>query len=159
MTNAERHKKILELLIKENSILVTALSSKLAVSSVTIRKDLTELEKQNKLYRSHGSAILVDPYINTRSINEKEHLCADEKRQIAKEAAALITKDDSIIIASGSTVKAFAKLIKPINKLTGVTASLQVAEIMAQHDCVDVLQLGGMLRHSSISVIGQYAQG
>ncbi len=158
MIKEERHKLIMELLTKENSVLVTTLSSRLAVSSVTIRKDLTELEKEKKLYRSHGSAILIDPYINTRPITEKEKLCADEKRMIGKIAASLITKDDSIIIASGSTVKAFSKIITPINKLTVITASLQIAEILAQNDGIDVIQLGGMLRHSSISVVGQYAE-
>ena len=43
----------------------------LNVTAVTIRKDLTELEKSDKLYRSHGKAVLVNPYINNRSVNVK----------------------------------------------------------------------------------------
>ena len=38
------------------SVLVTDLAAMLNVSLVTIRKDLTELEKASKLYRSHGTA-------------------------------------------------------------------------------------------------------
>ncbi len=48
--------------MKHESIQVSDLSSLLGVSTVTIRKDLTELEKQSKLYRSHGKAILINPY-------------------------------------------------------------------------------------------------
>ncbi|MEF9923180.1 MAG: DeoR/GlpR family DNA-binding transcription regulator [Muribaculaceae bacterium] len=158
MTKEERHSIILDMLITQNSILVNDLADKLDVSSVTIRKDLTELEKDKKLYRSHGSAILIDPYINNRTINEKEKLYSEEKRLIGKEAAALITKDDSILIASGTTVRALANAIQPHNKLTVITASLQIAEILSLNEDIDIIQLGGMLRHSSISVVGQYAE-
>jgi DeoR/GlpR family transcriptional regulator of sugar metabolism len=74
MTKEERFTTILNMLMQHDSIQVTDLSSLLNVSSVTIRKDLTELEKANKLYRSHGRAILIDPYINNRTVNEKEKL-------------------------------------------------------------------------------------
>ena len=106
MTKEERHQLILDTLMKHESIQVSDLSSLLGVSTVTIRKDLTELEKGSKLYRSHGKAILINPYINNRSINEKERLFREEKKEIGKYAASLITKDDSIIIASGTTVLA-----------------------------------------------------
>ena len=104
MTKEERHALIMDMLIQQNSILVTDLSERLQVSSVTIRKDLTELERAKKLYRSHGRAILINPYINNRNVNVKEKLCIDEKRIIGKVAASMITHDDSILIASGTTV-------------------------------------------------------
>ena len=65
MTKEERHNLILDYLMQHNSVLVSDLSAKLNVSSVTIRKDLTELEKEKKLYRNHGKAILINPYITT----------------------------------------------------------------------------------------------
>lgn len=159
MTKEERHELILETLIKHESVQVSDLSTLLEVSAVTIRKDLTELEKENKLYRSHGKAILINPYINNRSVNEKEKLASDEKNHIGKTAAAMITKDDSIIIASGTTVHALARNIRPIHKLTVISASLQVSEILANNEAIEIIQLGGTLRHSSNSVVGKYAEG
>lgn len=159
MTKEERHELILETLIKHESVQVSDLSTLLEVSAVTIRKDLTELEKENKLYRSHGKAILINPYINNRSVNEKEKLATDEKNHIGKTAAAMITKDDSIIIASGTTVHALARNIRPIHKLTVISASLQVSEILANNEAIEIIQLGGTLRHSSNSVVGKYAEG
>lgn len=158
MTKEERHQLILETLIKQESAQVSDLSALLEVSAVTIRKDLTELENENKLYRSHGKAILINPYINNRSVNEKEKLATEEKNAIGKAAAELITKDDSIIIASGTTVHALARNIKPIHKLTVVSASLQVSEILANNEAIEIIQLGGTLRHSSNSVVGKYAE-
>ena len=158
MTKEERHHLILDTLLKQESVQVSDLSTLLGVSAVTIRKDLTELENENKLYRSHGKAILINPYINNRSVNEKEMLATEEKNAIGRTAAALITKDDSIIIASGTTVHALARNIKPIHKLTVVSASLQVSEILANNEAIEIIQLGGTLRHSSNSVVGKYAE-
>lgn len=45
MTKEERHNLILETLMKHESIPVSNLSMLLDVSAVTIRKDLSELEK------------------------------------------------------------------------------------------------------------------
>ena len=153
----KRHEMIMEELIKRGSVLVSDLVKLLDVSAVTIRKDLTELEKSDKLYRSHGKAVLINPYINNRSVNEKEKLSTDEKHAIGREASRLITRNDSICIASGTTVHALARNIVPVHKLTVVTASLPVSNILSQHDNIDIVQLGGMLRHSSLSVVGEYA--
>ena len=158
MTKEERHSIILDLLLQNDSILVTDLAEKLNVSSVTIRKDLTELENAKKLYRNHGKAILIDPYIDNRNVSEKEKLCVEEKRLIGIKAASLITPKDSILIASGTTVHHLARNIHATDKLTVITASLEVASILSKDKNIDIIQLGGIMRHSSKSVVGKYAE-
>jgi DeoR/GlpR family transcriptional regulator of sugar metabolism len=158
MLKKKRQAAIIEALIKEESISVSDLAQLLGVSSVTIRKDLSELEQANKLYRSHGKAILINPFTFNRSVIEKEKMAPEQKDAIGREAAKLIDRDDSIIIASGTTVHALARNIKPIHRLTVVTASLQVSVILSQDECNDIIQLGGMVRHSSLSVVGQYSK-
>ena len=148
---------ILGELIKHGTVLVSDLVEKLEVSAVTVRKDLTELEKSDRLYRSHGRAVLVNPYINNRSVSEKEKIAPDQKHAIGREASRLIVRDDSIAIASGTTVHALARNIMPIHRLTVVSASLPVSNILSQHESIDIIQLGGMLRHSSLSVVGEYS--
>lgn len=95
----ERHNRILALLQQFGSISVAQLAERFKVSEVTIRKDLSYLEQQKKLYRTHGSAILISPYISDRHVNEKEKRNVAEKRAIGAFAASLIAQDDSIIIA------------------------------------------------------------
>ena len=158
MTKEERHSAIMDNLLKQGSIQVTELASNLDVSSVTIRKDLTDLEKEGKLYRSHGKAILINPFTNNRTVSEKEKLNMEEKRLIGMEATKLISPDDSIVLASGTTVHAMARSIHPASRLTVVTASLQVAETLAPIDSVELIQLGGIVRHTSLSVVGKYAE-
>ncbi|MCM1348610.1 MAG: DeoR/GlpR family DNA-binding transcription regulator [Firmicutes bacterium] len=158
MTKEERHQLILDTLMRHESIPVSSLSMLLDVSAVTIRKDLTELEAANKLYRSHGKAVLINPYINNRSISEKEKLQRSEKELIGREAARLITRDDSIIIASGTTLLAFARCIMPVHRLTVISASLAVSQLLGTNEQIDLVQLGGSIRHSSLSVVGKFAE-
>jgi len=158
MTKEERQSIILELLIQHNSILVTDLATHLNVSSVTIRKDLTDLEREKKLYRNHGKAILIDPYIDNRNVSEKEKLYVEEKRLIGMKAASLITPKDSILIASGTTMHALARSIVPADELTVIAASMEVSNILASEKNIYIIQLGGILRHSSLSVVGKYAE-
>ncbi len=154
----ERHQYILNVLQQQGSASVSDLASRMRVSEVTIRKDLSVLEQQKKLYRAHGSAILISPYISDRHVSEKEKHNVTEKRAIGIKAAESITANDSIIIASGTTMLYFAREIKPQSHLTVITASVQVTSILSQNDLVEVYQLGGFVRHSSVSVTGNFAE-
>lgn len=158
MTKEERHNLIIQTLLRQESASVGELSQLLQVSAVTIRKDLSELESMKKLYRSHGNAILIDPYINNRTISEKAKLASHEKSVIGYYAAGLVDRDDSIIIASGTTMLAFAHNIEPKHRLTVISASLKVSEVLGGQENIDVLQLGGTLRTSSLSVVGRSAE-
>lgn len=157
MTLVERHNTILEILKQRGSVLVSDLAEILKVSSVTIRKDLTMLEEKKMLYRTHGSAILINPYINDRNVSEKEKMNPEEKQAIAKVAAKSIIPDDSIIIASGTTMFFLAREIQPQEHLTVITSSINVTAILARHNNIDIVQLGGLVRNSSVSVVSEYA--
>ena len=132
----ERHRKIMALLHQQTSLSVSQLAHMLGVSEVTIRKDLTLLEQQQMLYRVHGSAILANPYIQERHVNDKEKLCS----------------------ASGTTTLAMAREIREVEELTAITTSLSVATTLAENDECTVIQLGGVLRNSSFSVVGPFAE-
>ena len=48
---------------------------------------------------------------------------------------------------------ALARSIVPADELTVITASMEVSNILA-NEKIYIIQLGGMLRHSSLSVVG-----
>ena len=147
MTKEERQSAILDQLLKQGSVLVSALSDNLQVSAVTIRKDLTDLERQGRLYRSHGKAILINPFTANRSVNEKEKLFPEEKYNIGTAAAQLVMPNDSIVIASGTTVTAFAQCLQHSLRFTAVTSSIKVSEALAANSEIEVIQLGGVWHH------------
>lgn len=157
MTKRERQAAIMEMLMQQNQLSVSYMSAELKVSSVTIRKDLLELEAERKLYRSHGKAVMINPYENTVQ-NTKERLCVDEKRLIGRMAAGMISTNDSVMLACGTTVSALARVIDGDKPITVVTSSLQVAETLSRHKNVQIIQMGGIIRHGSMSVVGSYAE-
>ncbi len=153
----ERHQSILDILKEKKHVKVLELCEVLDVSAVTIRKDLKLLEEKGLLYRTHGGASLENPYINERPIQEKEKISIQEKSKIAEAAAKLIEVNDSIMIASGTTVQQLARAIEPKGKLNVITSSLFVSLELLKHPDIEVIQLGGKIRHSSSSVIGHNA--
>ena len=153
---AERHKHILDCLARDGYVRVAEMAKELDVTTVTIRKDLKYLEEKKLLYRTHGSASPVNPQTQEVEVREKEKIHLDEKRRIAMAAAQLIEPDDSIIIASGSTVQMLGDFIQPQGHLTVVTSSLKTAVQLNSMDRVDVIQLGGNVRKNSLSVVGVY---
>ena len=156
MTLLERHSIILEMLREFGKVDVADLSSKLKVSAVTIRKDLDLLEEKKLLYRTHGGAILADPYIATRKVSEKEKLRPEVKRRIGLKAVELLSPQDALIIASGTTVQAFARCIENM-KLTVITSAMNVAMELLDKPDIEIIQLGGIIRHSSASAVSEYA--
>ena len=154
----DRHQKILEIIKKKKNVTVQYLSTEINISAVTIRKDLRLLENKKLLYRNHGGATLTKPFVNDSHVNVKEFVNAKEKTDIGKEAAKTIDNDQYIILASGTTVLAFARQINASNKITIVTSALNIAIELINKENVEILQLGGYIRKSSNSAIGHYSE-
>lgn len=155
---ARRHKAIIDELKAEGFVSVKELSKTLNVSEVTIRKDLKELESRKMLLRSSGGASPLSSLITDRHIDEKEKVQVDEKRRIAEAANRLLSKNDRIIIASGTTVLSFAQNISLAEPLTVITSSVKISLTLCYMPNIEVIQLGGSMRTSSASVIGPYAE-
>lgn len=157
-TLVERHQHILDVLKATGIVQVVDLCQDLNVSSVTIRKDLQFLEDKKQLFRTHGGATLSNPYIGDRPVIEKVMLQSAEKEKIGHFAAGLIEANDCILIASGTTVFYLAKNIQPKGNVTVITGALNVAIEIAHHPNIEVIQLGGIMRKTSSSVTGAYAE-
>lgn len=158
MTLTERHQFIINKIQKDQYINVIELCKDLKVSSVTIRKDLKLLEDKSLLFRTHGGATLNNPYAVDRPVNEKEKIQSSEKNKIGAAAAKLVKANDSIVIASGTTLLYFVKNIPSGLNLTVVSSSLNISLELMRYPDVEVIQLGGLLRKSSSSVLGAYAE-
>jgi len=158
MNTIERHQEIIRRINKEGQIKVQDLCDDFKVSPVTARKDLKLLEEKGLLYRMHGGATLNNPYATDRHVDEKGKIHLSEKTKIGAVGAGMITANDSILIASGTTVYYMAKHIKPQENLTVITSALNVALELNEHLEIEVILLGGLLRKRSSSVTGIYAE-
>ncbi len=158
LNQRQRHNSIMKMLQVNGSLTVGYIAAQLNTSEVTIRKDLTFLESNKKLYRSHGKAILIESHTFNMHINDKEKHNIAEKIAIGKKAATLINEGDSIIIGSGTSTLYFAKEITPPMSITVLTSSIPIAAEVSQKDIDEVLVLGGVIRKSSISTVGPFAE-
>ncbi len=158
MISAERRKQILELVEKRSSISVAEMCEMLDVSEMTIRRDLSMLSNQGLLQRVHGGAVsrrgrsYEPPYIMRSSIN------MEEKRAIGEIASTLVMDGDSLGLDSGSTVLELAKTLIGKRNLTVLTASLTVANLLADAPGIRIILSGGILRPEEGSLIGHIAE-
>jgi DeoR family transcriptional regulator of aga operon len=156
-TIGQRRKYILDQIAKDGFVKVAELAKSLGVTPVTIRKDLNYLETYGALQRSHGSAIQPGPQSTDMSLNAQKLINYEEKRKIAKVATSLIKNDESIFIASGSTITVFAESLKPKTKLNVVSISVNISAHLGDIPGVTVMQVGGVLYGNTLSVLGAEA--
>ena len=153
MSTINRRVKILEILNSEGQVTVNELSKKFSVSEVTIRNDLAHLEKKGLLIKTRGGGLKTQRVGIDQQLNDKAKINSKEKQAIGKKAAELINDNDTIIIDSGTTTVEIVKNIGRINNLTVITNALNIASQLIR-DEVKVILLGGILRTSSLSLIG-----
>ena len=154
----ERQSKILESLETKKYISVNELSEKLKVSVVTIRKDLTLLEQEGYLHRTHGGASKQMRYVFDQTVTEKETQNVEEKTRIITKALDFIKENQFIILSSGTTVNLLAQKLYGFRNLTVLTPSLRVALEVCKNPNVNTIHLGGEVRKNSTSTIGVLAE-
>ena len=154
---AERHNHILNTLRQRGFVTVHDLQNALNVSEATVRRDLRNLEGRGLLHRTHGGANPHSHLLYDRPISEKAKRYSEEKRRIGMKAAELIEKNDSIILASGTTVLEVSRHISPSATAMIVTACVHTALDLVDRPGIELIQLGGMVRATSTSVVGASA--
>jgi DeoR family transcriptional regulator of aga operon/DeoR family fructose operon transcriptional repressor len=131
------------------------LADRFAVSVVTIRKDLDELESEGLLHRTFGGAVFSHRSRFNRSFFERVQMCRQEKRAIAAAALGYIKDGDTIILDAGTTTLALAQLLKEqVRSAFIITCSVPVALELSSAG-YDILLLGGFVRNKSLALLGR----
>ena len=149
----ERINKILNYIRLKGRGTVDELAKKFTVTKATIRRDLTFIENNYNLKRTHGGIIL---HINDESefqFNKKYKQNYELKKAIAKAAANFVNESMSVAIDGGSTNFYVAQEILNINNLTIITNSLPII-YSARNSNAEVITLGGTLRKKSLAMVG-----
>ncbi len=156
----ERRGKILQLLSANNKVFVNELSKEFAVSEVTIRNDLEQLEIKKLLIRARGGAMSVTHVVSyDQQLGEKHKLNIAEKIVIGKAAARLIKDSDTVIMDSGTTTLEIIKSLVPtLSNVTIITNALNIANQLVLSQNINLIIPGGVLRKNSLSLIGPLAE-
>jgi len=159
---SDRRQKILDIVNQRRSISVEELSEHFPVSSITIRRDLDKLARDNLLQRVHGGAMALSNIVIAPKSSELSENITEEQMRIGKEASRRITEGDFIIIESGSTCLALVQHLTELKKLKIVTASpriiMQLAEISEKYDNdFEIISCGGILNVHKNFLLGPHA--
>lgn len=151
----ERRKMILEKLHESQRVTIKELSKEIKVSEATLRTDLTILEEDGLLKRTHGGAILNHTNDTDISFSTREQKNRDEKISIAKKAVTLISEGQCIMLDASSTALELARLLKDTSiRLTVVTSGINTALELNNHPDITVILIGGIVKRGSNSIEG-----
>lgn len=139
-----RRNKILRQLRAEGKVSVAQLSMDLGATPVTIRNDLTALERDGYLLRVQGGAVLLS---SSSQVFQEEFgsdiSCFEEKSAIASAVAEKVQNGDTLFINSGTTTLCVAEALRNRKNLNVVTNSLEVATRLGGVPSIRVVLLGG----------------
>lgn len=155
----ERQSKIEQVILERGSASVLKLSRMLGVSEVTVRKDLDQLQKENRIVRTHGGAVVKYQSRPNVRFQNLVSVCVEEKQLIAKKALEFIEDGDSIVLDCSTTVCELAVLINAseLKNLTVITNSIMTAQVFSK-DTIEVIIVGGSLNPNINAVMGPIAE-
>jgi DeoR/GlpR family transcriptional regulator of sugar metabolism len=118
----ERRRRILEIVNAHGRVRVSELAGLVGVTEPTVRKDITDLDGQRLLRRTHGGALAVTPSYEA-SIGARSNTNVRGKRAIARACVAEIQDGDAVFLDSGTTMIALAEALCGGAFMTNVTAT------------------------------------
>ena len=163
MKSDNRRDQVLLELRKRGSISLEELIDHLKVSAASIRRDLSKLQKQGLVRRTHGGVALIEPLLyepfRYDSLFQKrvQHR-PSEKRRIGLAAAELIQEHDTVGFTAGTTTTQVARNIRNRRNLRVVTNAINIAMELCNCEGLQTFVTGGFVQWAgSFSLVGQGA--
>ena len=153
----KRRSEIVSLVRERRQVSCLELSQIFGVTEETIRKDLQELSDKGELLRTFGGAMARE-YGPEQPLDRRLIQNMEEKQRIAKKAVAMLKPGDLVMMDAGSTVTLMAKAIPDDLKVTVLTNSLEISNILGEKLNVTLICTGGKFHKKSMSFQGMLAE-
>src|SRR5699024_1375056 len=152
MSNNQRLKELSKIAKKNKSVSVKELVEYFKVSDMTIRRDLKKLEENGLFTRFHGGI----KYTGEDPLETREKYKIEEKKYIARYCTSIIKPQDTIILDAGTTTYQIALEMANslMSKVTVITNSLKIAQVLQDVQEVNLIMCGGELRQASSALVG-----
>lgn len=154
MAQHQRQEQIIALLKKNGFTRIDDMVEHFKVTPQTIRRDLNELAKADKIRRYHGGANVESSTENT-AYQTRKIMDLEAKEKIAAELVRMIPDGASLFINIGTTTETIARALLEKKQLKVVTNNLHVAMILGAKEDFSVVIAGGEVRHRDGGVIGE----
>lgn len=152
--SVKRREVLLQYMRQKSFATVSDLAARLKCSQMTIRRDLTRLEKEGVLQRSHGGAVISRRIKLEFALAEKAERSRRQKVAIGHAAVDLVEPGERILIGTGTTMLAMAHELGSCEDLSVVTTSLAIASALLSVPGVECMLVGGTLRENSPDLYG-----
>jgi DeoR/GlpR family transcriptional regulator of sugar metabolism len=155
----QRQAYILERVREDGGVRVSDLVRDLDVSDMTIRRDLERLHERGLVEKVHGGATAIaGSALFEPGFAAKSALQEAEKEAIADAAARLVEPGTAIAISAGTTTYAIARRLVDVVRLTVVTNSPRIADVLHDAGRSDqTIILTGGVRTPSDALVGPFA--
>jgi DeoR/GlpR family transcriptional regulator of sugar metabolism len=153
----QRQAQIRKLVEEKHRVTVDELSRALAVSKATIRRDLDEMNGE-AFQRTHGGIVSRISVSAELPIIQRGNENSELKKKIGRAAAALIRPGETLFISSGSTALEVARALPTGMRLTVISNSLPVINILTGRLNIELIAIGGLVRQDELSMIGHTAE-
>jgi DeoR/GlpR family transcriptional regulator of sugar metabolism len=140
-----------------DAVTVSELALAFAVSEVTVRNDLGILARQGLVARTRGGARALQRGQSEVAFDVRLRVQENEKRAIARAAAAMVGDGEAVALDSSTTAYHVALQLREKRELVVVTNGLRIAEALADAPGVSVIVPGGILRFAAMSLVGDFA--
>ena len=145
----ERQEAILNLLSRDGKVRVKDLSEMFKVTEDCIRKDLGALEKQGKLKRTYGGAVVRRENLRMLEVSKHRNTDVEAKRRIAQAAVKLIHEKDMVFLDISTSNLAIAELlVKTDREMTVVTNMIDILVVLARNPKIRLVFAGGKINKS-----------
>lgn len=156
MTADERRQHVIEFLAGRGYVDLANLVSELGVSESTVRRDLTQLESEGLVRRTHGGAVFVSDRYSVLSFSAREASAVEEKIAIGRAAAGLVQDGETVLLDGGTTTYQVARHLAG-RRVQVVTNSLPIANLLASDAQVELIFIGGYLYPRTGVALGSMA--
>jgi DeoR family fructose operon transcriptional repressor len=153
MLPAERKREIVDTVAERDGCSVAELSEMLDVSKATIRRDLSDLEDEGRIERSHGGALPVRTVASEQSYSQRGVQNLAAKRAIAARASEEFHEQQVIFFDAGTTTMEVARRAPADVSFIAATNFPELALELA-NDERDVKLTGGTLRPQTKALVG-----
>lgn len=152
----ERQQAMAQAITQQGRVSVAELAEEFSVTTETVRRDLSALERIGLIRRVHGGAVPASSLAVIESgLTERDLANTAAKDLIAAAAVALLPPPGSIIIMdAGSTTARLAALLPRDHRLTVVTHAVPVAARLAGLPQIDLFLLPGKVRPTTQAAVG-----
>lgn len=154
MGQLSRQDKIVAIIKEQGYVTIDKLANQFFVTPQTIRRDINELAKTNKVRRHHGGASYDSSTTNV-AYATRQILQLPAKEQIAKHIASNIPNNASLFINIGTTTETVARALLNHQGLQIITNNLNVAAILSGKEDFNVIIAGGTVRSRDGGVMGE----